>query len=85
MTSDVVSTGLDVVFVVLMTLILIVAVYGLISARRDRMRRNRQLAKLIARLSFNGEVCGKCVHKTDCVIYALATDPINKRCHKHQG
>jgi len=75
----------DIVFIILLAFLLVVAIGGLISAELGYRRRNRQLAKLIALLHFDHEVCGKCEHRTDCPIYTLAMDSINKRCHKHQG
>lgn len=72
----------DIVFIILLALLIIVAIVGLISARRDSRRNNRQLARFIALLHFNHEVCSECEHQTNCKIYALAMGIINKRCKR---
>jgi len=73
----------DIVFIILLALLLMTAIFGLISTERGFQRRNRQLARLIALLHFDHEACSECEHRTDCKIYALAMGMINKRCKRH--
>lgn len=60
-------------FTILLALILIVAVYGLISSERAMRRNSRDLIKFMSMFEFNTERCCNCARREDCQVYLQAT------------
>ncbi len=65
-------------FIILLALILIVAVYGLISSERAVKRHMRELTKIMSMVEFNTERCCSCARREDCQVYIHATGLTNK-------
>lgn len=65
-------------FTILLALILIVAVYGLISSERGYKRNSRELSRIMSMVEFNTERCCNCARREDCKIYMHATGLVNE-------
>ena len=62
----------------LLSLILIVTFYGLISSERAMRRNSRDLIKFMSMFEFNTEKCCNCARREDCQVYMHATGLINE-------
>lgn len=60
-------------FTILLALVLILAVYGIVSSAKDTKRARRELARAMALIKFDTTECCKCAKREDCKIYIHAT------------
>jgi len=60
-------------FLILLSLILIVSFYGLISSERAVRRNSQDLIKFMSMFEFNTERCCDCARRGACRVYMEAT------------